>query len=153
EPHLLMNLGLELARSGRETEALAKYRDAFTAMSGKPAGEIVPELRESLLMQFSTRLTGAKRFSEVVEVLASPLAKPALTASLNFSLGLAHLELKQFSEAADQMRQCLAKRAKPGLAPINKDILTAAPHHCLALALVHSGDAAGAEKAFQAGLA
>jgi tetratricopeptide (TPR) repeat protein len=75
-----------------------------------------------------------------------------LTASLHFSLGLAHLELKQFGEAADQMRQCLAKRRERSLSPINRDILTAAPHHCLALCLAKAGETAEAEKAFEAGL-
>ena len=154
EPHLLMNLGLELARSDRETEALARYQEAFSSLSSKPAAEIVPELRETLLMQLCARLTAAKRFDEVVRVLASSLAgmNGGLTASLHFSLGLAHLELRQLSEAADQMRQCLAKRGQRSLAPINREINTAAPHHCLALCLTKSGDAAAAEKAFQDGL-
>jgi len=38
------------------------------------------------------------------------------------------------------------------LSPINRDILTAAPHHCLALSLVRAGQPAEAEKAFVAGL-
>ena len=154
EPHLLMNLGLELARSGRETEALERYQEAFRVLSSKPAAEIVPELRETLLMQLCARLTAAKRFDEVVSSLASSLAglNGGLTSSLHFSLGLAHLELRQFSEAADQMRQCLAKRGQRSLAPINREINTAAPYHCLALSLARSGDVAGAEKAFQQGL-
>jgi len=99
EPHLLMNLGLELSRSGRESEAFARYEEAFEALSSKPAAEIVPELRETLLAQYCTRLTAAKRQDETVRVLTSPLARSGsgLTASLHFSLGLAHLELKQFS--------------------------------------------------------
>ena len=153
EPHLLMNLGLELSRSGREAESLARYQEAFAILSAKPAAEVVPELCETLLTQLCSRLTSARRFDEVVRVLTSALARPALTASLHFSLGLAQLELKRFSEAADQMRQCLAKRAQRGLAPINKDILTAAPRHCLALCLAQAGDAAGAEQEFKAGLA
>jgi len=154
EPHLLMNLGLELARSGREAEALERYREAFKILSSKPAREIVPELRETLLMQLCARLTAAKRFDEVVSTLASPLAgmNGGLTASLHFSLGLSHLELRQFSEAADQMRQCLAKRSQRSLAPISKEINTAAPHHCLAASLVELGDVAAAGKAFEDGL-
>ena len=154
EPHLLMNLGLELARSGREAEAFARYREAFESMSSKPAAEIVPELRESLLSQYCTRLTAAKNVAETVRVLTSPLARmgTGLTASLHFSLGLAHLELKQFSEAADQMRQCLAKRGQRSLSPIHRDILTAAPFHCLAVSLAALGKTDDAEKAFQAGL-
>ncbi|HWD93766.1 MAG TPA: glycosyltransferase [Verrucomicrobiae bacterium] len=154
EPHLLMNLGLELSRSGRETEALARYREAFESMSAKPAAEVVPELRESLLTQYCSRLTAGKQFEEIARVLTSPLAKgrASLTASLHFSLGLAHFELRRFREAADQMRQCLAKRGERCLSPINRDILSAGPHHCLAMSLAHTGEMAEAEKAFEAGL-
>jgi len=154
EPHLLMNLGLELSRSGREAAALGRYLEAFNSLSSKPAAEIVPELRETLLMQLCARLTAAKQFEEVVRVLNSPLARMdgGLTASLHFSLGLSHLELRRFSEAADQMRQCLATRSQRSLAPITKEINTAAPHHCLALCLAKSGDTAAAEMAFEDGL-
>ncbi len=154
EPHLLMNLGLELSRSGREAEALDRYQEAFHALASKPADEIVPELRESLLTQFCTRLMVARHFEKVASVLASPLSQMngGLTASLHFSLGLAQLELKRFREAADQMRQCLAKRGQRGLVPLNREITTAAPHHCLALCLARSDDPAGAEQAFQEGL-
>jgi len=154
EPHLLMNLGLELSRSGREAESFARYEEAFQSLSSKPAAEIVPELRETLLAQYCTRLTAAKRLDDTVRVLTSPLARSGagLTASLHFSLGLAHLELKRFREAADQMRQCLAKRNQRSLSPINRDILTAAPHHCLAVCLAALGESAEAEKTFAAGL-
>ncbi|HEX4343224.1 MAG TPA: glycosyltransferase [Verrucomicrobiae bacterium] len=152
EPHLLMNLGLELSRCGREQESLARYQEAWGIMAGKVESEIVPELRETLLTQLCARLTGAKQFGEIISLLNSPQAKVALTASLHFSLGLAYLESRKFSEAAEQMNLCLAKRSARSLAPINKDILTAAPHHCLALALFRAGDGAGADKAFQAGL-
>jgi glycosyltransferase involved in cell wall biosynthesis/Tfp pilus assembly protein PilF len=171
EPHLLMNLGLELSRSGRESESCERYREAFETLSTKPAAEVVPELRESLLTQYCSRLAAAKRYQEIIRVLTSPLANGtcntphavgnsrhpifrgfSLTASLHFSLGLAHLELKQFREAADQMRQCLAKRGERSLSPINRDILTAAPFHCLALSLARAGEIAEAEKAFAAGL-
>ena len=154
EPHLLMNLGLELARSGREAESLEKYREAFDVLSSKPVNEIVPELRETLLTQFCTRLAAAKRFDEIAHVLSSPvaLAGPGLTASLHFSLGLALMELGQLAEAATQMRECLAKRNQPSLSPINKDINTAAPRHCLTLCEAQLGNGAAAEKSFQDGL-
>ena len=154
EPHLLMHLGLELARSGRESEALERYREAFAALSRKPAAEVVPELRETLLTQLASRLFAARRYDEVIQVLSSPLARShgGLTASLHFSLGLAYLERGQSREAADQMRQCLAKRDRPAMAPILPEIRTGAPHHCLALALWRLGDAAAAEEAFQTAL-
>jgi Tfp pilus assembly protein PilF len=155
EPHLLMHLGLELTRSGRAAEGLERDLEAFEILSAKPAREVVPELRETLLMQAAAHMTAAKRFDEVARVLTSPLAElgGGLTASLHFSLGLAQFELRRFREAADQMRQCLAKRQQPTCTSVNAEIKTAAPHLCLALCLDRAGDPAGAEAAYQAGLA
>lgn len=155
EPHLLMNFGLELARSGREADALVRYQEAFAAMSSKPAAEIVPELRETLLTQLATRLLSARRFDDIGRVFGSPLAKSGsgLTASHHFTLGLAHLEAGRGREAAAQMELCLQKRDQRNLSPINAEIMTAAPHHCRALALARAGDTEGADKAFQAALA
>lgn len=152
--NLLMNLGLELVRSEDLSAGIEKYREAFSLMSGQPAADQVPELREVLLTQFTSHLYKVHSHEEVVRILNSPLAQHSgLTASLHFALGLVHFELKQFGEAADQMRQCLAKRKQPCLTPINTDILTAAPQHCLALCLARLGEVADAEKAFVAALA
>jgi glycosyltransferase involved in cell wall biosynthesis/FMN phosphatase YigB (HAD superfamily)/Tfp pilus assembly protein PilF len=152
--NLVMNLGLELVRSDNLAGGVEQYRAAFRMMSAQPPDAVVPELREVLLTQFTSQLYKIRAHAEVVEILNSPLARQGgLTASLHLALGLAHFELKQFSEAADQMRQCLAKRKQAALSPINTDIHTAAPQHCLALSLAKLGDAAGAEKAFQAALA
>jgi glycosyltransferase involved in cell wall biosynthesis len=152
--NLVMNLGMELVRSDNLAAGLEKYRAAYAMMSAQPAAKLVPELREALLTQFTSQLYKVRAHAEVVAVLTSPLAgQGGLTSSLHFALGLAHFELKQFSEAAIQMRQCLAKRKQPGLTPINTDILTAAPSHCLAVCLATLGDAAAAETAFTAALA
>ena len=114
----------------------------------------MPELREMLLTQFTTQLMALRRWEEIVQVLNSPLARAGgLSASLHFALGLAHLERKQFSEAADQMRQCLTKRGQPSLAPINVEIHRAGPRHCLAMALLQLGDVAGAAEQFPLALA
>jgi FkbM family methyltransferase len=148
EPNLLMNYGLELARSGQLEAGIEHYRKAFDLMSAQESSLVIPETREMLLTQFCTQLTALRRFDEIIRVLTSPLAKSGgLTPSLHFGLGLAHLELKQSREAADQMRQCLAKRGQPSLAPINPEIHKAGPHHCLALCLAQLGDtdAAAAE--------
>jgi tetratricopeptide (TPR) repeat protein len=148
EPSLLMNYGLELARSGQLETGIEHYRKAFDLMSAQAPSLVIPETREMLLTQFCTQLTALRRFDEIIRVLTSPLAQSGgLTASLHFALGLAHLELKQPSEAADQMRQCLAKRSQPSLSPINTEIHKAGPHHCLALCVAQLGDtdAAAAE--------
>ena len=139
EPNLLMNYGLELARSGERERGVVEYFKALDLMSAQPASMVVPELRETLLTQLCTQLMALRRWDDLARLLNSPLARAGgLTASLHFALGLAHLEQKQFCEAADQMRQCLAKRHQPALAPINKEIHQAGPRHCLALCLDHS---------------
>jgi tetratricopeptide (TPR) repeat protein len=147
--NLVMNFGLELVRSDDLAGGLEKYREAFQMMSAQPAAEVVPELREALLTQFTSQLYKVRGHAEVVAMLHSPLAQNGgLTASLHLALGLAHFELKQFSEAADQMRQCIATCGRRVLTPVNVDIHTAAPLHCLALCLAQTGDSAGAEKTF-----
>lgn len=152
--NLTMNLGLELVRADDLAAGVAKYREAFHIMSGMPSDNVAAELREVLLTQFTSQLYKIRAHDEVVQILNSPLAKRGgLTASLHLALGLSQFELKNYSEAAEQMRQCLAKRNQPALSPINTDILTAMPHHCLALALAKINDVAGAEKAFIAALA
>ena len=153
DANLVMNLGLELVRSDDLPGGIEKYREAFRLMSAQPPHKLVPELREVLLTQFTSQLYKIRAHEEIVQVLNSPLARhQELTASLHFALGLAHFELKQFREAADQMRQCLSQRQQACLTPINTDIRTAAPQHCLALCLAQLGDLAGAEKAFAGAL-
>ena len=152
EANLLMNYGLELTRSGRPEEGLLQYRAAFEAMSDEPPALVVPESREMLLGQFCTQLMATKGHAEIVRVLTSPVAKlgVGLTASLHFTLGLAQMELKEFALAAEQFRQCLAKRNRPALTPVNVEIRKAGPHHCLALCLSQSDDKTAAEREFQA---
>jgi glycosyltransferase involved in cell wall biosynthesis len=154
EPNLVMNFGLELIRSGQMEAGLVQYREALRLMAALPASQIVPELREALLTQLTTHLLGAKRFTEIVELWRQPFPKASpMTASQHFMLGVAQLELKQPGAAAEQMRQCLAKRGQPALTPVNKDILKAGPRHCLARALADSGQPAEAEKLYREALA
>ncbi|MEI8040398.1 MAG: glycosyltransferase [Verrucomicrobiota bacterium] len=154
ETNLLMNYGLELTRSGRPAEGLAQYRAAFTAMAALPPAVVVPETREMLLSQFCTQLMAAKRYAEIVQALTSPLAKQGggLTASLHFTLGLAQMELKEFAAAAEQFRQCLAKRDRPALTPVNLEIRKAGPRHCLALCLEQMGETDAAAEEFRLAL-
>jgi O-antigen biosynthesis protein len=154
EPNLIMSLGLELVRSGKREAGLERYWEAFRLLAALPAGEVTPELRETLLTQLTTHLLAAKRYSDIVELWQVPLAKNGgLTASQHFSLGLAHLELQQPAEAAEHLRQCVASRDRPALSPVNPEILKAGPQHCLALCLSALKDAAGAQRAFDAALA
>ncbi len=152
--NLLMNLGMELVRSDDLPNGLMKYREAFALMSAQPKVEVVPELREALLTQFTSQLYKVRGHEEVVRVLTSVLAKNGgLTASLHFALGLSLYELKNFVGAAEQMRQCLAKKNVSALTPINLDIHGSAPWHCRALSLARLGEKAEAEKCFAAAIA
>jgi glycosyltransferase involved in cell wall biosynthesis/predicted Zn-dependent protease len=154
DANLLMNLGLELVRSDDLPAGIAKYREAFALMS-RQTNEIVPELREALLTQFTSQLYKVRGHEEVVRVLNSPLAKNhgGLNSSLHLALGLSLFELKRFAEAVPQMRDCIAKRSQPALTPINVDIHTAAPWHCLALCQLRIGATAEAEKSFEQAVA
>jgi GT2 family glycosyltransferase/glycosyltransferase involved in cell wall biosynthesis/Tfp pilus assembly protein PilF len=153
DANLEMNFGLELVRFGDLEGGLLHYRQAFDLMSKTPPADLAPELREALLTQFTSHLYKVRSYGEIVSVLTSALAKAGgLTASLHFALGLAYFELGRYPEAAEQMRQCLAKRRQSNLTPINTDILTAAPYHCLAMTLAKTGDSQGAEKSFQSGM-
>ncbi|HEY2951929.1 MAG TPA: glycosyltransferase [Verrucomicrobiae bacterium] len=154
EPHLLMNHGLELVRAGKLEEGLAQYWEAYHLMSALPAAQVIPELRETLLTQLSTHLLAARDYTEAVQLLCSPLAKASpLTASLHFAHGLACMELKRVADAAEQMRQCLAKRTQPALCPVTAAIRKAAPRHCLAVCLKLLKQPKDAEKQFQEALA
>ncbi len=154
EPNLLMNYGLELVRSGRLDAGLERYWDAFHLMAELPVTQVTPELRETLLTQLTTQLMAKKDFTGIVKLWQIPFAISAgMTASQHFMLGLARLEFKETSDAAEQMRQCLAKRNQPALSPINKEILGPGPHHCLALCLAALKQYPAAEQAFQSALA
>ncbi|HEY1171408.1 MAG TPA: glycosyltransferase family 29 protein [Verrucomicrobiae bacterium] len=141
EPNLLMSMGLELARIGQIEDGLSFYLEAFQVLSHKPADEVAPELRETLLSQFTTQLMATRQFGEIVQVLNSPLAlsQTGLVASHHFTMGLAFMELKQPAQAIEQFRKCLAKREQRSLAPVNKEIHKAGPHHCLANCLAQLG--------------
>ena len=149
--NLVMNLGMELARSGDLDTGIVHYREAYEMMSAQTPQQMVAELREVLLTQYTSQLYKIQGHAEVVRVLSSPLAaNGGLTSSLHLTLGLSFFELNDYKLAAENMGQCLARRNKTCLSPINVDIHGAAPNHCLALCLSRMNDPAGAEKAFQA---
>jgi glycosyltransferase involved in cell wall biosynthesis len=153
DPSLLMSHGLELVRSGDWLGGLDQYIAAYRILAALPPAQVPPELREMLLTQLCTHLMAVKNFEEIIHILNSPLAQASrLTASMHFALGLAHIQLGHFSEGAAHMQHCLAQRGQPSLAPVNKTIHTASPHHCLAICLARLNRHAEADAAFAAGL-
>jgi Flp pilus assembly protein TadD len=153
DAQLLMQRGLELARSGRQSEALAQYRRAADRMAQLPVESITPEFRETLLMQHTTHLLAAGRLAELVALLQEPWTQPAaLSASLSHVLGLACLKLGLVAEAVKHFRRTLARRHEPANGPLHPDIHTVVPQHCLAMSLAAAGDRRGADEAFTAAL-
>ncbi|MCC6233294.1 MAG: glycosyltransferase [Verrucomicrobiales bacterium] len=153
DPNLLMNLGLELVRSGNLEEGLDRYQDAFRALSALPAAQVTPEIRETLLTQYAAYLIRAQRHPQVIEVLRSPAAgvRP-LTASQEFTLGLALMRTQKPAEAAQAFQRCLATRHLATLSPINPEIHKAGPHHCLASCLSSIGQTDAALAALRTAL-
>jgi len=154
DPNLVMNLGLELARSGQSEAGLEKLHQSLRLLAAQPPSLVVPEMREALLSHLTAHLLAARDFAGLAALWEMPFAKSGgLTASNHFGLGLAYMELKRPAEAAEQMRHCLAKRARPVLSPVNAEILKAGPNHCLALCLCALGQPEAAAQAFAAALA
>jgi tetratricopeptide (TPR) repeat protein len=153
DPNLVMNLGLELMRSGQPAAGLEQYWQAFRLLLLERDAQGVPELRETLLTQLSTHLLAAGRFQEVTEVLQTgPARAGGLTASMHFTLGLALMQLQQIPQAIQHLRRCLALRDQPALSPVRKEVRQGGPHHCLALCLKMLKQPREAASAFQAAL-
>ena len=132
---------------------MQRYAEAFTALNEKPANEITPELRESLLTQYTSHLMKHNRWQAIIAVLTSGAAsREPLSSSLHFTLGLAYQELHRWAEAVEQFRNCLDRRGEPSFYLVNRVILGGAPRHCLALALWKSGAIAEAAKEFTTAL-
>jgi len=150
DPHLLMNLGLELARSGNIESALKHYLEAFKILSSWPSHKVVPELREALLTQFCTYLMAGSQFGQIISVLESPLGKSKpLTASMHFMLGMSYFRKEKSKEAIPHFQKCLEKRDEQTLSPILGTIRQGGPRHCLALAHDRVGQASLADTAFR----
>lgn len=154
EPHLMMNLGLELSRSGQREEGLEKYAEAFRIMNRQYHTAWVPELREALLTQYSTYLMTAKRFGEAVEILQSPLAVDGgLTASMHYVLAGCHFQSGQFAQAAEHFTRCIATRNEPVNWPLIPEVQSVIPRHLLANSLVLLDRQEEAARAFREAIA
>ena len=151
--NLLMNLGLELWRSGQQHYGLGYYQQAYTAMLQQPYAQTPPELREVLLTQYASHLLTLQLCQEVISLFHERAVAPkARTASQHFIMGLAHSALKNWEPCVTHLQQCLNLRNQPALTPIHQDIRSATPAHCLAHALRKLGRKAEAKTAFEQAL-
>jgi glycosyltransferase involved in cell wall biosynthesis len=91
-----MQLGLELGRMGKKEESFQEYSEALRLAETIAINKITPEVRETLLTQYSAYLIVEKRFTEVIEVLTGTLAKNgSLTASHLMVRARAYIHLKE----------------------------------------------------------
>lgn len=147
--NLWMNLGLENVRAGQLEAGIGHYRTALELAQAqlKAGNRPSPELRATLLRQLSTHLVGARRYAEILELFATPLAAAGpLGASDHYAWGLACMETGRLEDAVAHFRACLATRDQPDTIAVNTGIFTTNPHHCLALALARLNRRAEAEK-------
>jgi glycosyltransferase involved in cell wall biosynthesis/tetratricopeptide (TPR) repeat protein len=148
--NLLMNLGLELWRSGQNGYGIDYYQQAYTAMLQLPYAQTPPELREVLLTQYASHLLTLQLHQEVINLFNDrAIAPKARTASQHFIMGLAHSALKNWEPCVTHLQQCLNLRNQPALTPVHHDIRSATPAHCLAHALRKLGRKAEAQKAYE----
>lgn len=146
DANLLMNFGLELAKAGQIRAALEQYAEAFEVFRLQPDAARTPELREALVTQYATHLLGQNLNAETTVVLESAIARAVpLTASQEFLLGLARLNLGRYKDAARAFKACLKKRGEPTLTPVSSHIVKGGPDHCLALCLAKLKDSRAGE--------
>jgi len=131
--NLLMNLGLELWRSGQNGIGLGYYQKAYLALLHHPYDQTPPELREVLLTQYASHLMTLKRFDDVVDLFNDrAIRTDQRTASHWFMLGMAQSALQRWEACVESLRRCLDLRNRQALTPIHADIRKALPAHCLA---------------------
>ncbi|MSU31276.1 MAG: hypothetical protein EXS25_01185 [Pedosphaera sp.] len=151
--NLLMNLGLELWRAGQQNFGIRYYDRAFKILTLRSHQETPPELREVLVTQYATHLLNLHRFTDVISVLSHPsLHAGDFTASHAFLRGVAHYELKQWTECVTAMRSCSETRNKPALTSVLPEVRLAGPAHCLANSLNKLGKIDEAQKAYEQAL-
>ena len=151
--NLLMNLGLELWRSGQQGYGIGYYEKSYLAMLQYPYSQTPQELREVLLTQYASHLLTLKQNEDVVTIFNDQAILPKdRTASHYFIQGLAESALQRWEACATSLQQCLKLRSQPALTPIHQDIRGGTPGHCLAHALRKLGRTADANKAYEQSL-
>ncbi|MGC8744191.1 MAG: glycosyltransferase [Verrucomicrobiia bacterium] len=150
DSNILMNLALELCRSGKVDEGIEYYQKAFEALSKMSGDSITPEMRETLLTQYSTFLFSKQRYDDIVRLLTSKLATNygGLNASHHYLLGYAFYKLKKIEQAATELKNCISKRDKPTYSHALAEIHKGEPHYLLAICYAVLNKVKEADKEF-----
>jgi len=113
-----MQLGLELGRMGKKEESFQEYDLALNLAETIGFNKITPEVRETLLTQYSAYLLKDQRYQEVVQVLSGRLATVAeLSASQLMVRARALISLKSYPAAFNDVKIAFKSRNSPTLFP------------------------------------
>ncbi len=113
-----MQMGGELWRMGNKNESIKEYELALSLAETIGFSKITPEVRETLLSQYSANLLTEKRYQDVVRVLRGKLAsKSDLTTSQWMVLTRSLIHLRRPYEALETIDSAHRCREIPTLFP------------------------------------
>lgn len=117
-PHYRMHLGLELMRMERVDESFAEYNQALNLLNIEKTDRESPEVRETLLTQYSTYLFIHKKYIETIDILNSELAKRnGLTPGQLMIRSSAFLACGKLSEALTDATEAYRRRDEATFSP------------------------------------
>jgi glycosyltransferase involved in cell wall biosynthesis len=117
-PHYRMHLGLELMRMERVDESFAEYNQALNLLNTDKTDRESPEVRETLLTQYSTYLFIHKKYTEIIKIFNSDLAKRnGLTSGQLMIRSSAYLNCGQLSEALKDATEAYNRRDESTFSP------------------------------------
>jgi len=133
EPNLLMNYGLELARTGANKKALKQYEQAFFCLQSMPDQHVTPEFRETLIHQFAHLLIQEQAHPRLLEIAAMPVVRDHIkTASFYFYLGLAQSQQGMHDYALESLQACIDAKDDPAFTPVINEVQTGVPYFFMA---------------------
>ena len=117
-PHYRMHLGLELMRMNRVDESFIEYSHALNLLNTDKTDRESPEVRETLLTQYSTYLFIHKKYTETITTLDSDLAKRnGLTPGQLMIRSSAFLNCGSLSEALKDAIEAYNRRDESTFSP------------------------------------
>ena len=117
-PHYRMHLGLELMRMDRVDESFAEYNQALNLLNTDKTDRESPEVRETLLTQYSTYLFIHKKYTEIIKIFNSDLAKRnGLTSGQLMIRSSAYLNCGKLAEALKDATEAYNRRDEATFSP------------------------------------
>ena len=116
--HYRMHLGLELMRMERVDESFSEYKQALDLLNTDKTDRESPEVRETLLTQYSTYLFIQKRYTEIINIFNSDLAeRNGLTSGQLMIRSIAFINCSKLSEALQDATEAYNRRDESTFSP------------------------------------